>query len=635
MITAGEVGAVFKIVDEASPVLKALAEQFTKLQTTIERTKTMLKELRFPPGINKGLGTMAEKLAALDRVANTAAGGVDKAFASMDASIATTIGEVKKLQAEMRGLGRTASAGGGVLGGAASGGGAGGGRRGNMRYHAHESGLGFHFRARAEPVDGMHIMGLTPGAIAGIGAGFATYESVKRAMDLASIQNQLRINGVSEKDIADATNLSYDLGQKWGQNVQDVLQTINEIRNPLGGIRTGMEHANTLAKVMPILKGLDIKKGGGSDIAGELYNLVKGGELRNAITPEKFDAFVDAATRVAVATAGRVGPSEFLQMEKMMKAALPGVSDDFLFHYAPELAQEFKGSPAGTYMASLYQQIVSGNMLPKGMDQLMRLGELDPKKVEFTKDGHVKRLLPGANRFAGMFMNNPMDYAQHLVQELDAHGVHDPQIQQEAISQIFGNRNAAWMVDVLNWQKARLDRGAAGIRATETTDQAAKTLLENDPKTNLEKMNSSWNNMLTSWGTLLMPSVTKFFQDASDLANFIRDPNTSSDWVNLKKKFQVAPHGDYAPPGEGYGSKPYPYMNNQDLQGIGNIPPRSMVVPQVTVNDAPKVTVNVTLDGRAIAAAVSTMIVKDNRVTNSSADHDGRAGFSLPDSYNF
>jgi hypothetical protein len=44
-----------------------------------------------------------------------------------------------------------------------------------------------------------------------------------------------------------------------------------------------------------------------------------------------------------------------------------------------------------------------------------------------------------------------------------------------------------------------------------------------------------------------------------------------------------------------------------------------------------KVDVKVMLDGRAIAAAVSTYIVKDNRTVNSSSGFDGSAGASYPD----
>jgi hypothetical protein len=44
-----------------------------------------------------------------------------------------------------------------------------------------------------------------------------------------------------------------------------------------------------------------------------------------------------------------------------------------------------------------------------------------------------------------------------------------------------------------------------------------------------------------------------------------------------------------------------------------------------------KVDVSVTLDGRAIAAAVSTRITNDNRTVNSSSGFDGRASWAPPD----
>jgi hypothetical protein len=53
--------------------------------------------------------------------------------------------------------------------------------------------------------------------------------------------------------------------------------------------------------------------------------------------------------------------------------------------------------------------------------------------------------------------------------------------------------------------------------------------------------------------------------------------------------------------------------------------------PVVNVADNTKVDVKVTLDGRAIAAAVLTQIMKDYRVVNSANGFDGRASWTPPD----
>src|ERR1700761_9370889 len=100
MITAGEVGAVFKIVDEASPVLKKLMDQFTALQGVIDRTALAMKEIKFPAGLNKSLGTLDAKLKSITDSAAATAGAVGSSFEKMDASIATTAEAIAKLKTE-------------------------------------------------------------------------------------------------------------------------------------------------------------------------------------------------------------------------------------------------------------------------------------------------------------------------------------------------------------------------------------------------------------------------------------------------------------------------------------------------------------------------------------------------------
>jgi hypothetical protein len=85
------------------------------------------------------------------------------------------------------------------------------------------------------------------------------------------------------------------------------------------------------------------------------------------------------------------------------------------------------------------------------------------------------------------------------------------------------------MTDVLYFQKQRLDRGAAGISSTMTTDAAAKELLANDPTTNMNKLTSSLTNMLTALGQLTMKPATGLFAGMADVFRFLRDP-IHADW---------------------------------------------------------------------------------------------------------
>ena len=119
MISEGEVGAVFTVVDEASPVLRAIAAQFNVLQASIDKLKVAFKEIKLPPGvaasINKMTAAMDKAVAAggkletsMGDIGVAADAGAFKAaagFGRIDGAIATTQGKLAALKAELRATG--------------------------------------------------------------------------------------------------------------------------------------------------------------------------------------------------------------------------------------------------------------------------------------------------------------------------------------------------------------------------------------------------------------------------------------------------------------------------------------------------------------------------------------------------
>lgn len=107
MISAGEVGAVFKIVNEASPVLKALMDEMNALQGVIDRTKLALKDLTFPPGLNRSIANMDRALQGVATQAENTAKVTQSGFEAIDRSVGRTAALVGDLKREMRGIGPT------------------------------------------------------------------------------------------------------------------------------------------------------------------------------------------------------------------------------------------------------------------------------------------------------------------------------------------------------------------------------------------------------------------------------------------------------------------------------------------------------------------------------------------------
>lgn len=670
MIEAGEVGARFVIINEASPVLERLMSQFKALDGQISETKKQLSSLRVPPSVNASLENMERNLTKLsvgfDKIdtafgkiggsADAAAIDVSGAFGKIDGSIGSTQKLIADLSLELGRVGAQVTAlaaGAGSAVAAAGGGGAGLGHRpriGGAGGAGGGGGIG-NVGARVplpHPLHGGTMHG--PVMVGAVLAGFGEFESLKYGMELAKIQQDLLINGVAPGKIDEATNLSYAMGEQFGQPVQSVLDTIDELRNPLGGIGPAMEHTKHLGGAMVDLRALGIKTG--KPLADQMYALVKSTEFRNAITDEKFDPAIDAMVRAAMATAGRVGPSEFLQMSKYMRSALPGLSDDFLYKYAPELAQEFGGSSAGTSLSAVYQQVVSGQMRTTGLRLLDSLGEIDRSKVDFDKNGRIVKARPGANKLGDIFKNDPAEYAQALIKDLDSHGITQEGAQRDYMSMIFGNRLSAQMMMTLGYQRMRLDRGAAGIGQTMHADAAAKELLANDPTTNMNAMTAAWTNMLTAFGGLTMKPATMGMQGLADVFNVLRHPlsnwNGPSEWgkgIFWNPSAFPVDHVIAKEPDSLFGmwrerNKAQSSLFRSGYRGsdldreMGREGARGKASPDRIVQPPPVINlqnnVRVMIDGKQIAAAVEADLVGQG-FTMGHNSQDSHANYSAPD----
>jgi hypothetical protein len=473
VISSLEVGGTFRVIDAASGPLKEIAAQLKAIQAAMDKVKGSLVELaesKFP-GLTRRIGTLAERMDALAGSAQKGADSIDRAFSSTDAAIGTTIGRVQQLKAELASLNAPA-----LLGG---GGGGGGGRRWGGAARGHGGG-GFSAHESLGPVS---FRGHGDGTVAGAVGAFSVWEALKANADLQQVQANLAASGVSPGEISRATSFAYGFSD-YGLSAREVLQSINEIRNPLNkgatadsGVEDAMRHMPTLSAAANVLRAQGGRNGGNTAI--ELYGLVKSAEFRNAISDNDFDKAINSMVKADVATGGIVTPRTFLQMSQMLKGALPGLSDQYLYTIMPELAQEFRGQQAGTAAASLYQQLVAGQMRTKGVNLLSSLGLVDRTKVEYDTTGRIKAANPGFFTDETVFKANPKQGIADIITAM-----------------------------TLGYQYQRLQRGAQGIDNTLDIGPVSKNLMDNNPFTQWSQFTSSLTNFLALSGGELMPSAT-------------------------------------------------------------------------------------------------------------------------------
>lgn len=640
MLDAGSVGALFSIKDEASPVIRNIIAELEAMQSAVDKAKLALAELKMPPGLTRSVGNAAKAMKSLGNEAARAGNEMTAGLGRADASFIATTEKAGILKKELAAAAREAREirVGGVGGRAGmfghGGGGSGGGSHGgdsshgmfHARWHGSEPSIG----ARSSDA------GLVVGAVDALAAA----NLFEKGAEVKGAEERLRLGGIPQAEIDKARRESARVGAIYGFSVDQMLDMVDEIRNPLGGVDHALEHLPTLAKAMTVIRGMDTKRGGDGKVADDAYDLVKSAEFRNAVKPEEFDAGINSMVKSIEGTGGRVTPRDWLAFSKYARQALPGLNSDFLYTMIPEMIQEFGGAAEGTSLASLYQQIVAGQIRTTGMKLFDQLGYIDPSKVEYDKAGRIVRLMPGANVKAGEFQQDPALFAANLVQEMAKKISDDPNVQRQWVSQMVGNRNAAQQLAQFMTQMPRINRGADAIRASDDIDAASKELIDNNPWTAWDRLKNNFKSAVGLTGDNAMGSMTGFFNGLANVVGWynklVTTPAGQSllpDWI--AKPGGVAP-GAQAP--SGLATKVLPaHSDNTDAaaKGSKDFDPKSLPAPKVNVDVKPPgvdVKVNVMLDGASIAAAVSkTISVTAGRVTNASSGFDGRANEVWPD----
>ena len=380
MIEAGEVGAVFKVVDQASVTLTRIAEAFERLDGLIKSVKDQLGTIRLPPGINAQLGRLNEQIDALPASADKAVAGVTGAFGKIDESVNATQERVLALKGEMASLGKT---GGGalLLGGAGGGGrGAGGGGSGSR-----SSGSG------RRPGHGPRLGGEVPGINVGPGTirpeggnfwealgiyaiGDAILHTIKSGGELETNKKLLRDKlGASgtEANIAEATKFAIQyatdpktgvIGSTPAENLKGItdlisvaptLQAAEKLYPQMMRAATVLEEltgqkADQTMKTLA--KGIENTGGGINPVTGEL-------------DPDRMQAAVDAAVKTIVAGGGFIDANTLFGYAKQAGGMGRITTDlDAAQNQIITSLIDMSGNRTGTAIAALGRQFLGGKM---------------------------------------------------------------------------------------------------------------------------------------------------------------------------------------------------------------------------------------------------------------------------------
>ncbi|MDR9048901.1 phage tail tape measure protein [Burkholderia multivorans] len=203
----------------------------------------------------------------------------------------------------------------------------------------------------------------------------------------------------------------------------------------------------------------------------KFMNMLKVIELRGGTKDEAtFKDEANMVQKVLTATGGRVGGDEWRNFIQTGGVAAKQLRKDAFYYQMEPLIQEMGGHAVGTGLMSAYSNVYQGKTTVRAAKQMMALGLLDPKKVEYNKIGMIKQIKPGALKGGDMLKASPLEWLEKvLLPKMAAKGITDPDKVKDMISTIFTNRTAANLFSTMYMQREqihkneRLNAGADGI----------------------------------------------------------------------------------------------------------------------------------------------------------------------------
>jgi hypothetical protein len=268
----------------------------------------------------------------------------------------------------------------------------------------------------------------------------------------------------------------------------------------------------------------------------KFMNMLKVIELRGGTKDEAtFKDEANMVQKVITATGGRVGGDQWMQFIQTGGVAAKQMRKDAFFYQMEPLIQEMGGHAVGTGLMSAYNNVYQGKTTVKAARELVRLGLIDKKGVEYNKMGQVNHFKTGALMGSDVLKASPLEWMEKvLLPKLAAKGVTDPNKIKDTIATIFTNRTAANLFTTMYMQREqihkneRLNAGADGIdegekKAREMTQgREAEALAKiRDLKLEIgEKVSPIYNEGLKLTADLL-DRVTGFMKDHGTAARVV------------------------------------------------------------------------------------------------------------------
>ncbi|WP_186178042.1 phage tail tape measure protein [Burkholderia gladioli] len=265
----------------------------------------------------------------------------------------------------------------------------------------------------------------------------------------------------------------------------------------------------------------------------KFMNMLKVIELRGGTKDEAtFKREANMVQKVLTATGGRVGGDEWRNFIQTGGVAAKQMRQDAFYYQMEPLIQEMGGHAVGTGLMSAYSNLYQGKTTVRAARQMMNLGLLDRKSVEYNKIGMIKQIRPGALAGGDLFKASPLEWVEKvLLPKMKAKGITDPDKVKDMISTIITNRTAANLFTTMYMQSQQIHKNEKLNKGADGIDEAHAKALQLASGRELEAL-AQVKNLRTEIGEKILPTYSAALDIAANatkrLVAFMKEHGTVS-----------------------------------------------------------------------------------------------------------
>ncbi|QEL18713.1 phage tail tape measure protein [Limnoglobus roseus] len=347
------------------------------------------------------------------------------------------------------------------------------------------------------------------GAIFG-GIGYAGLHALGKTLDAAK-EYQQALAQFKAVGLGDSINSDADKFARGasviGASATDLIRTTRDLHTALGDY--GM--AKSLAPQIAQMKFANQAVFGshGMDFSeNQLRAMEKIIEMKGGFkSPQAFMGQADMMQKVISGTGGMVKPSDYLQFIKTAGVAGRLLSNESFYYTMEPLIQEMSGNRVGTATMSAYNNLAQGRATVRAAREMMKLGILNPRMVEYNKIGEVKSIHPGALKGMDQFASDPFRWMQEVfIPAMKAKGITSESAILNEMGSIFGNRTASNLFSLMFLQQDKIEKNMAISKGAMDTQQLFK-LAMTTPGGADKALGAAWDNLKTAAGNSLIPII--------------------------------------------------------------------------------------------------------------------------------